>query len=61
VMGHAPSMWLLPAFNVWPVHEAISDEIAAFLDPLGNAVHSALSFDLVGEDVLITGLDPSGS
>ena len=38
----------------------VSDDIAAFLDPLGNAVHTALSFDLVGEDVLITGAGPIG-
>ena len=40
--------------------ESISDEIGAILDPLGNAVHTALSFDLVGEDVLITGAGPIG-
>ena len=50
----------LPAFNVFPVPDAISDEIASFFDPLGNAVHTALSFDLVGEDVLITGAGPIG-
>jgi threonine 3-dehydrogenase len=38
----------------------VPDEIAAILDPLGNAVHTALSFDLVGEDVLITGAGPIG-
>jgi threonine 3-dehydrogenase len=42
------------------VHPKIPSEIAAFLDPLGNATHSALSFDLVGEDVLITGAGPIG-
>ena len=50
----------LPAFNVVPLPEAIEDEIGAILDPLGNAVHTALSFDLVGEDVLITGAGPIG-
>lgn len=50
----------LPAYNVFPVPEDIPDDIAAFLDPLGNAVHTALSFDLVGEDVLITGAGPVG-
>lgn len=50
----------LPAFNLFRVPEEISDEIASFLDPLGNAVHTALSFDLVGEDVLITGAGPIG-
>jgi threonine 3-dehydrogenase len=50
----------LPAFNVVPLPEAIDDEIGAILDPLGNAVHTALSFDLVGEDVLVTGAGPIG-
>lgn len=50
----------LPAFNVVPLPDTISDEIGAILDPLGNAVHTALSFDLVGEDVLITGAGPIG-
>ena len=50
----------LPAFNVVPLPDEISDEIGAILDPLGNAVHTALSFDLVGEDVLITGAGPIG-
>ncbi len=50
----------IPAFNIFPVPVGISDEIASFFDPLGNAVHTALSFDLVGEDVLITGAGPIG-
>jgi threonine 3-dehydrogenase len=50
----------LPAFNVVPLPDTIDDEIGAILDPLGNAVHTALSFDLVGEDVLITGAGPIG-
>ncbi|NOR62711.1 MAG: L-threonine 3-dehydrogenase [Rhodobacteraceae bacterium] len=50
----------LPAFNVVPLPDAIPDEIGAILDPLGNAVHTALSFDLIGEDVLITGAGPIG-
>ncbi|WP_096872914.1 L-threonine 3-dehydrogenase [Phaeobacter piscinae] len=50
----------LPAFNVVPLPEDITDEIGAILDPLGNAVHTALSFDLLGEDVLITGAGPIG-
>lgn len=50
----------LPAFNVIPLPDEISDDIGAILDPLGNAVHTALSFDLVGEDVLITGAGPIG-
>jgi threonine 3-dehydrogenase len=51
---------VVPAVNLWPVHSDISSEVAAVLDPFGNAVHSALSFDLVGEDVLITGAGPIG-
>jgi threonine 3-dehydrogenase len=50
----------LPAFNVVPLPDEIPDEIGAILDPLGNAVHTALSFDLVGEDVLVTGAGPIG-
>ncbi|OIQ28263.1 MAG: L-threonine 3-dehydrogenase [Alphaproteobacteria bacterium MedPE-SWcel] len=50
----------LPAFNVVPLPEDIPDDIGAILDPLGNAVHTALSFDLLGEDVLITGAGPIG-
>lgn len=50
----------IPAFNVVPLPDAIPDDIGAILDPLGNAVHTALSFDLVGEDVLITGAGPIG-
>ncbi|MFQ6776731.1 L-threonine 3-dehydrogenase [Cereibacter sphaeroides] len=50
----------LPAFNVVPLPDAIDDEVGAILDPLGNAVHTALSFDLVGEDVLVTGAGPIG-
>lgn len=50
----------LPAFNVVPLPDGVSDDIGAILDPLGNAVHTALSFDLVGEDVLITGAGPIG-
>jgi len=50
----------IPASNAYPIPDEIPDEIAAILDPLGNAVHTALSFDLVGEDVLITGAGPIG-
>jgi threonine 3-dehydrogenase len=50
----------LPAFNVVPLPDSITDELGAILDPLGNAVHTALSYDLVGEDVLITGAGPIG-
>ncbi len=50
----------IPASNVFKLPENIPDDVAAILDPLGNAVHTALSFDLVGEDVLITGAGPIG-
>jgi threonine 3-dehydrogenase len=50
----------VPAFNVFKLPDTISDEMASILDPLGNATHTALSFDLVGEDVLITGAGPIG-
>lgn len=50
----------LPQQNVVPIPDDIPDEIAAIFDPLGNAVHTALSFDLVGEDVLVTGAGPIG-
>lgn len=50
----------LPESNVIPIPDDIPDEIAAIFDPFGNAVHTALSFDLVGEDVLVTGAGPIG-
>ena len=50
----------LPADNVFPVAAQIDNAHAAIFDPLGNAAHTALSFDLVGEDVLITGAGPIG-
>lgn len=50
----------VPAFNLFKLPATISDDMAAILDPLGNATHTALSFDLVGEDVLITGAGPIG-
>ncbi len=50
----------LPAVNAFKLPDAIPDEVAAIMDPLGNAVHTALTFDLVGEDVLITGAGPIG-
>lgn len=51
---------VIPAVNAFKLPDAIDDEIAAILDPLGNAVHAALAFDVVGEDVLITGAGPIG-
>lgn len=50
----------IPAFNIIPLPDAIDDEMGAILDPLGNAVHTALAFDIVGEDVLVTGAGPIG-
>jgi threonine 3-dehydrogenase len=50
----------IPAFNAFKIPDNISDDLAAIFDPFGNAVHTALSFDLVGEDVLITGAGPIG-
>jgi threonine 3-dehydrogenase len=50
----------VPAFNVFKLPDSISNDMASILDPLGNATHTALSFDLVGEDVLITGAGPIG-
>jgi threonine 3-dehydrogenase len=50
----------IPRDNVYRVPDTIDDDVGAILDPLGNATHTALSFDLVGEDVLITGAGPIG-
>lgn len=49
-----------PASNVFPLPDHISDDVAACLDPFGNATHTALSFNVLGEDVLITGAGPVG-
>jgi threonine 3-dehydrogenase len=51
---------VVPASNLWPIPDAIAPELAAFFDPFGNAAHCALQYDLVGEDVLITGAGPIG-
>ncbi|HET8569190.1 MAG TPA: alcohol dehydrogenase catalytic domain-containing protein, partial [Candidatus Limnocylindria bacterium] len=51
---------VVPAVNAYVLPPGMADEIGACLDPLGNAVHSALSFELAGEDVLITGAGPIG-
>lgn len=50
----------LPMSNVWEHHPGINLEVASLFDPLGNAVHTALQFDLLGEDVLITGAGSIG-
>lgn len=51
---------VIPAFNVVPLPDAVSDEVGALLDPFGNAVHTAQQFDLMGNDVLVTGAGPIG-
>jgi threonine 3-dehydrogenase len=51
---------VIPAENAFKLPGTIPDDIASFMDPYGNATHTALSFDLVGEDVLITGAGPIG-
>jgi threonine 3-dehydrogenase len=51
---------VMPATNLWPIPDQIPSELAAFFDPYGNATHCALEFDVVGEDVLITGAGPIG-
>ena len=51
---------VVPSTNLWPIPDEIPSELAAFFDPFGNAAHCALQFDLVGEDVLITGAGPIG-
>ena len=51
---------VIPAYNAFKLPDEISDDLGAIFDPFGNAVHTALSFDLVGEDVLITGAGPIG-
>jgi len=51
----------VPAFNVYKLPDEIPDDIAALYDPFGNAVHTALAQDMVGEDVLITGAGPIGA
>jgi threonine 3-dehydrogenase len=50
----------LPMTNVWHLDPSVSLDVAAIFDPLGNAVHTALSFPILGEDVLITGAGPIG-
>ena len=50
----------IPAANVWHCDSAIPEEVFSCFDPFGNAVHTALAFDVLGEDVLITGAGPIG-
>jgi len=58
--GAFAERFVLPAGNAFKVPPQIPDDWASILDPLGNAVHTALAFDLVGEDVLVTGAGPIG-
>lgn len=51
---------VIPAANVWPCNPAIPEELYAIFDPFGNATHAALSYDMLGEDVLVTGAGPIG-
>lgn len=59
-IGCFTELLVLPESNVYPIPPGIDDEVASIMDPYGNAAHTALSFDLVGEDVLITGAGPIG-
>lgn len=58
--GAFAELLCIPASNAFPIPQAISDDLASIFDPFGNATHTALSFDLVGEDVLVTGAGPIG-
>lgn len=58
--GCCAEYFTLPAENLFYLPPEISDDVAAIFDPYGNAIHTALSYDLAGEDVLITGLGPIG-
>ncbi len=58
--GSFAEFLVIPAENVYKIPDNVPDEWAAIFDPFGNAVHTALSFDLVGEDVLVTGAGPIG-
>jgi threonine 3-dehydrogenase len=51
----------IPAFNAFKIPDDVPDDLAAIFDPFGNAAHTALAFNLVGEDVLITGAGPIGA
>lgn len=51
---------VIPAENVWPCNSAIPEELYSIFDPFGNATHTALSYDMLGEDVLVTGAGPIG-
>jgi threonine 3-dehydrogenase len=59
--GSFAELLCIPAVNAYQLPDDVPDDVAAIFDPYGNAVHTALSFDLVGEDVLITGAGPIGA
>src|SRR6266702_5035853 len=59
--GSFAELLSIPSVNVYKIPDDVPDDIAAIFDPYGNAVHTALSFELVGEDVLITGAGPIGA
>ena len=61
IQGCFAEYLVIPAYNAFKLNESITDSQAAIFDPFGNAVHTALSFDMVGEDVLITGAGPIGA
>ena len=58
--GAFAELVVLPMSNIWRHHAGVNEEVAAIFDPLGNAVHTALSFPVLGEDVLVTGAGPIG-
>ena len=59
-IGCFTELLVIPEINVYPVPDTLEDDVASIMDPFGNAAHTALSFDLVGEDVIITGAGPIG-
>lgn len=60
IPGAFAEYFAMPAENVYKLPDDVSDDMGSILDPYGNAVHTTLEFDLVGEDVLITGAGPIG-
>ncbi|MGB6973827.1 MAG: L-threonine 3-dehydrogenase [Terracidiphilus sp.] len=58
--GAFAELIVLPMTNIWRHHAGVDQQVAAIFDPFGNAVHTALSFPVLGEDVLITGAGPIG-
>jgi threonine 3-dehydrogenase len=59
--GAFAELLVIPAANIWHADPGIAPEVLCCFDPLGNATHTALSFDLTGEDVLVTGAGPIGA